>query len=103
MISVSENYFCRIRVDFCFYKIRFVPSYDKVFVSTLVILFYETQIALQLFYTLFVSDLFSLHVRKILMFLKLQNEQPLNKFKIWVSGYFYSNLLLTNSFALVIS
>jgi hypothetical protein len=52
---------------------------------------------------LFVSDLFSLHVRKILMFLKLQNEQPLNKFKIWVSGYFYSNLLLTNSFALVIS
>ena len=41
-ISVSENFFDRIRV--VFYKIRTVSFNNKVFVSTLVISFDETQL-----------------------------------------------------------
>jgi len=37
---------------FFFYKIRYVPSYHKVFVSTLAILFYETHLD-QLPYSVF--------------------------------------------------
>ena len=43
MISVSENFLVESEWVF-FYKIRSVPSWHKIFVSTLAILFHETQL-----------------------------------------------------------
>jgi hypothetical protein len=43
MISISENHLVESEF-FCFYKIRFVPSYGKVFVSTVAILFFMKQL-----------------------------------------------------------